>query len=64
MKANPKDTPAMVKREVDFMKRNNAPKDMIAHEVAEAKAVNAAAKPKKYAAGGMVRRGYGCARGA
>lgn len=60
MKANPKDTPKMMKREVEFMKRNNAPKDMIRHEVAEAKAE----KPKKYAAGGMVRRGYGCARGA
>ena len=55
-----KDSPKMIKREIDFMKKKGAPKAMIKHEMAEAKAM----KPKKYAAGGMVRRGYGCARGA
>lgn len=45
-----KDTPAMMKREIAFMKRNKAPKDMIKHEQAEAKAA------KGYACGGKVKR--------
>jgi len=32
-----KESPAMVKKELSFMKKNGAPKSMIAHEKAEAK---------------------------
>ena len=55
-----KDSPMMIKREIDFMKKKGAPKAMIKHEIAEAKAM----KPKKMACGGEVKRGYGKARGA
>lgn len=61
-----KDTPKMMKREIDFMKKKGAPKDMLKHEMAEAKTVKAgnpfAKAPKKMAAGGMAKRGYGKAR--
>lgn len=48
-----KDTKKMMKREIDFMKRKKAPKDMLKHEMAEHAG-------KKFAAGGSVR-GTGCA---
>jgi len=50
-----KDTKAMMKREIDFMKKKKAPKDMVKHEMAEHKAMG-------YAGGGMVMRGTGCAQ--
>lgn len=34
-----KDTKAMIKKEVAFMKKKGAPKSMIKHEVAEARAM-------------------------
>ncbi len=49
-----KDSEKMIKREINFMKRKKAPKDMIKHEVSEH------ATMKKFAAGGKVR-GTGCA---
>lgn len=49
-----KDTPEMMKREIDFMKRKKAPKDMLKHEMAEH------ATMKKMATGGVVL-GKGCA---
>ncbi len=52
-----KDTKAMMKREIGFMKRKKAPKDMIKHEMAEHAAMGG---KKKYAGGGAVR-GTGCA---
>ena len=46
-----KESPAMMKKEVAFMKKKGAPKSMIKHEMAEAKA---AKKPvKKMMGGGM-----------
>lgn len=51
-----KDTKSMMKREISFMKRKKAPKDMIKHEMAE----HASMGKKKYASGGAVR-GTGCA---
>jgi hypothetical protein len=47
-----KESKAMMKREIDFMKKKKAPKDMLKHEVAE----HAAEKKKmpKYAKGGSV----------
>jgi hypothetical protein len=49
-----KDSKKMMKREIDFMKRKKAPKDMLKHEMAEH------ATMKKFAGGGSVR-GTGCA---
>jgi len=48
-----KDSEKMIKREINFMKRNNAPKDMVRHEMAEHATM-------KLAKGGSVR-GTGCA---
>lgn len=48
-----KDSEKMIKREINFMKRNNAPKDMLRHERAEHATM-------KMAKGGKVR-GTGCA---
>lgn len=48
-----KDTKAMAKKELDFMKKKGAPKSMIKHETAEHKAMG-------YKSGGTVR-GTGCA---
>ncbi len=50
-----KDSEKMIKREINFMKRKKAPKDMIKHEVSEH------ATMKKFAKGGSVARGSGCA---
>lgn len=49
-----KDSKAMVKKEIAFMKKKKAPKSMIKHEEAEAKSM------KGYKSGGTVR-GTGCA---
>jgi hypothetical protein len=49
-----KDTKSMMKREISFMKKKKAPKDMVKHEMAEHKSMG-------YASGGMVMRGTGCA---
>ena len=43
-----KESPAMMKKEVSFMKKKGAPKSMIKHEMAEAKG-----KTKKMMGGGM-----------
>lgn len=48
-----KDSEKMIKREINFMKRKKAPKDMIKHEMSEHATM-------KMAAGGSVR-GTGCA---
>lgn len=45
-----KESSKMIKREIDFMVRNNAPKDMIRHERAEHAQMG-------YKDGGMVTRG-------
>ena len=49
-----KESPAMVKKEMAFMKKKGAPKSMIKHEMAEAKGNPFAkgSKPKKMAMGG------------
>lgn len=47
-----KDSKKMVKKEIDFMKKNNAPKSMIKHEKSEMMACGG--KPKKMARGGGV----------
>ena len=52
-----KDSKSMIKKEVAFMQKKGAPKSMIKHEKAEAKAMGV----KKFAGGGEVR-GYGAAR--
>lgn len=49
-----KDSEKMIKREINFMKRKKAPKDMIKHEMSEHATM-------KMAAGGRVARGSGCA---
>ena len=46
-----KDSKAMIKKEIDFMKKKGAPKSMLKHEKAEAKSMGV----KKYATGGAVR---------
>jgi hypothetical protein len=51
-----KESPAMMKKEVAFMKKKGAPKAMIKHEMAEAKG-----KTKKYAEGGYTRAADGVA---
>ena len=51
-----KESPAMVKKEVAFMKKKGAPKSMIQHEMAEAKGM------KKMASGGFVRAADGVAQ--
>lgn len=62
MKAE-KDTKAMAKREVEFMRKNKAPKDMLKHEVAEHKSMGmkCGGKVKGYKFGGGVARGTGAA---
>lgn len=51
-----KESPAMMKKEVAFMKKKGAPKSMIKHEMAEAKG-----KTKKYSEGGYTRAADGVA---
>ena len=48
-----KESKAMVKKEVSFMKKAGAPKSMIKHEAAEMGAMKKGGKVKKYAAGGL-----------
>lgn len=48
-----KDSKAMVKKEVAFMKKKGAPKPMIKHEMAEMKGMKHGGKVKKMAAGGL-----------
>lgn len=52
-----KESPAMMKKEVAFMKKKGAPKAMIKHEMAEAKG-----KTKKYSEGGYTRAADGVAK--
>ena len=48
-----KESPAMMKKEVAFMKKKGAPKSMIKHEMAEAKGMKKSAKkPAKKMMGG------------
>ena len=47
-----KESKAMMKKEVSFMKKKGAPKSMVKHEMAEAGMKNGG-KVKKYAAGGL-----------
>ena len=48
-----KDSKAMVKKEVAFMKKKGAPKPMIKHEMAEMKGMKHGGRVKKMAAGGL-----------
>ena len=48
-----KESKAMMKKEVSFMKKKGAPKSMIKHEMAEAKGMKYGGKTKKMAAGGL-----------
>ena len=48
-----KESKAMVKKEIGFMKKKGAPKSMIKHEMAEAKEMCYGGKVKKMASGGM-----------
>jgi hypothetical protein len=52
-----KESPAMMKKEVSFMKKKGAPKSMIKHEMAEAKG-----KTKKMSSGGYTRAADGVAK--
>ena len=47
-----KESKAMMKKEVSFMKKKGAPKSMLKHEMAEA-GMKKGGKVKKYAAGGL-----------
>jgi hypothetical protein len=51
-----KESKAMMKKEVSFMKKKGAPKSMIKHEEKEAKGMKSggACAPKKYAKGGSI----------
>jgi hypothetical protein len=48
-----KESKAMMKKEVSFMKKKGAPKSMLKHEMAEAKGMKYGGKVKKMAAGGL-----------
>ena len=48
-----KESKAMVKKEISFMKKKGAPKSMIKHEMSEAKEMCYGGKVKKMAAGGL-----------
>jgi hypothetical protein len=48
-----KESKAMMKKEVSFMKAKGAPKSMIKHEMAEAKGMKYGGKAKKMASGGL-----------
>jgi hypothetical protein len=61
-----KESPAMMKKEVAFMKAKGAPKSMLQHEMKEAKGMKKAMGGKatmKYAKGGAVRGDGACMRG-
>ena len=55
-----KESKAMVKKEIGFMKKAGAPKSMIKHEMAEAKGMKKGGKA--YAAGGYTRAADGVAK--
>ena len=55
-----KESKAMVKKEIGFMKKAGAPKSMIKHEMAEAKGMKKGGKA--YAAGGYTRAADGIAK--
>ena len=48
-----KESKAMVKKEVGFMKKAGAPKSMVKHEMAEMKGMKYGGKTKKMASGGL-----------
>jgi hypothetical protein len=48
-----KESKAMMKKEVGFMKKAGAPKAMVKHEMAEMKGMKYGGKVKKMAAGGL-----------
>ena len=48
-----KESKAMMKKEVSFMKKKGAPKSMVKHEEAEMKGMKYGGKTKKMAAGGL-----------
>lgn len=48
-----KESKAMMKKEISFMKKKGAPASMVKHEEAEAKGMKYGGKTKKMAAGGM-----------
>lgn len=48
-----KESKAMVKKEIGFMKKKGAPKSMIKHEMGEMKGMNYGGKVKKMASGGL-----------
>lgn len=48
-----KESKAMAKKEVGFMKKAGAPKSMVKHEMAEVKGMKYGGKTKKMAAGGL-----------
>ena len=48
-----KESKAMVKKEIGFMKKAGAPKSMIKHEAAEMGAMKKGGKVKKMASGGL-----------
>ena len=48
-----KESKAMVKKEIGFMKKKGAPKSMIKHETGEMKGMNYGGKVKKMASGGL-----------
>jgi len=48
-----KESKAMVKKEIGFMKKKGAPKSMIKHEMSEMSGMKHGGKVKKMAAGGM-----------
>ena len=56
-----KESKAMVKKEVSFMKKKGAPKSMIKHEMAEA-GMKYGGKVKKMAAGGVAASKMGSVR--
>jgi hypothetical protein len=51
-----KESKAMMKKEVSFMKKKGAPKSMLKHEMAEMKGMKKGGKVKKMAMGGMGQR--------
>lgn len=48
-----KESKAMMKKEVSFMKKKGAPKSMVKHEEAEMKGMKYGGKVKKMASGGL-----------
>jgi hypothetical protein len=51
-----KESKAMMKKEVSFMKKKGAPKSMLKHEMGEMGGYSKGGAMKKYAAGGSVFR--------